>query len=161
MVVRGTVLVAADPGIRRTSPDGGEVVMPERVVAIAELHRQEPATAERLAPLRRALADWATRIGVARHVIEDLVLATYEAMANVVEHAYRNCAGGLLDLRARADRAHDTLTVTVTDHGQWRPPPLDRGRRGRGLSLIRNLAERAEVRSTCRGTTVTMTYPMT
>jgi len=119
-----------------------------------------PAATDQLSPLRCALTDWATRLGVAAHIVEDLVLATYEAMANVVEHAYRDRGSGALDLHAHADRVRGTVTVTVTDYGHWRPPPADRGARGRGLLLIRSLAEHAEIRPNHQGTTVSMTYRM-
>jgi serine/threonine-protein kinase RsbW len=130
-------------------------------VAVEQLHRRVPAVAERLTQLRLAVADWATRLGLAADLIEDLVLATYEAIANVVEHAYRDCLGGLFDLCARADRTLGTVTVTVTDYGRWRPPPADPGSRGRGLPLIHHLAEHADIVPSPHGTTVTMTYRIT
>jgi serine/threonine-protein kinase RsbW len=126
--------------------------------AVEELRCRVPAVAERLNQLRRALTDWATRLGLAADTIMDLVLATYEAMANVVEHAYHDCVSGLLDLRARADLEHHTITVVVTDYGRWRPQSSGPGTRGRGLSLIRGLTTHAEIRPTRHGTTVTMTY---
>jgi serine/threonine-protein kinase RsbW len=133
-------------------------VLSEADVAVDDLHCRVPAVAERLVQLRRALADWVGRLGVTAQIVEDVVLATYEAMANVVEHAYRGCVSGLLDLRAHADRMRDV--ITVTDYGRWRPPPADRGARGRGLPLIHSLAQRAEISPGRRGTTVTMTYRM-
>jgi serine/threonine-protein kinase RsbW len=53
----------------------------------ADLHCRVPARAGRLAALRIALARWATRVGLASQTVEELVLATYEALANAVEHA--------------------------------------------------------------------------
>jgi serine/threonine-protein kinase RsbW len=131
-------------------------------VEVADLECRVPATAERLGQLRHALADWATGHGLAAQVIEDMVHATYEAMANVVMHAYRDHAGGTLDLYAHADRARGTVTVSVADYGRWRPPPPKHHRsRGRGLSLIRGLSEHAGIRRNRSGTTVTMTYRTT
>lgn len=127
--------------------------------AVEELRCRVPAVVDRLSQLRSALTDWANRIGLAADTITDLVLATYEAMANVVEHAYRDCVSGLLDLCARADPAHRTVTVVVTDYGRWRPQPGPSAR-GRGLSLIRGLATHAEISPSQHGTTVTMTYRM-
>jgi anti-sigma regulatory factor (Ser/Thr protein kinase) len=48
--------------------------------------------------------------------VDDLGLAAYEAMANVVDHAYDR-PGGVFDLHAC--RSGDTVTVSVTDHGRW------------------------------------------
>lgn len=125
--------------------------------AVEELRCRVPAVVERLNQVRHALTDWATRVGLATETITDLVLATYEAMANVVEHAYRGCVGGLLDLCARADPERHTVTVVVTDYGRWRPQSGP-NTRGRGLSLIHGLTTHAEISPTRQGTTVTMTY---
>jgi len=119
-----------------------------------------PAASERLHQLRQALMAWARRVGLAAEAVSDLVLATYEAMANVVDHAYRDCSSGLLNLHARADRTHRTVTVTVTDYGRWRPPQQGPTLRGRGLALIRGLAQHTEIRPGQDGTTVAMTYRM-
>jgi serine/threonine-protein kinase RsbW len=124
---------------------------------VQELRFRIPAIAERLNNLRRALTEWATRIGLAAETVSDLVLATYEAMANVVEHAYRDHVGGLLDLHAHANLADGTVTVSVTDYGRWRPPP-DPGLRGRGLRLIHGLTQHTAISPGPHGTTVTMTY---
>ncbi|HEX6353428.1 ATP-binding protein [Actinophytocola sp.] len=140
--------------------DGGAEAVGGFGAAIEDLHCRVPAWAGSLTRVRQALSDWATRLGLAARIVEDVVLAAYEALANVVEHAYRDTVVGLLDLCARADRARGTVTVTVTDYGRWRPPPSNRGTRGRGLRLIRGLATHAEIRPSQSGTTVTMTYPL-
>jgi serine/threonine-protein kinase RsbW len=119
-----------------------------------------PAATERLHQLRQALMAWARRVGLAAEAVSDLVLATYEAMANVVDHAYHDCSSGLLNLHARADRTHRVVTVTVTDYGRWRPPQQGPTLRGRGLALIRGLAQYTEIRPGQDGTTVAMTYRM-
>lgn len=128
-------------------------------VDVADLECRVPAAAERLGQLRHALADWATGHGLATHIVKDMVHATYEAMANVVLHAYRDRVGGTLDLYAHADQARGIVTVSVADYGCWRPPPPNRhGSRRRGLSLIRGLSAHAGIRRNQSGTTVTMTY---
>lgn len=122
-----------------------------------DLRVRVPAVAERLNQLRRAVADWAVQAGLTAETVTDLVLATYEAMANVVEHAYCDRAGGLLVLHAHVDIAHHAVIVTVTDYGHWRPPHGP-GTRGRGLRLIRGLTEHTEISPGAHGTTVAMTY---
>jgi serine/threonine-protein kinase RsbW len=125
-----------------------------------DLHFRVPAVPGRLAGLRHALAEWATHVGLLEEDIEALVLASYEAMANTVEHAYHNQTQGLLDLRARVDGEQSRVVVTVTDYGQWKPPQVSGGLRGRGLSLIQGLTSTATITPTAGGTTVNMFWPL-
>ena len=46
------------------------------------------------------------------------------------------------------------MTITVTDHGQWRPPRGEN--RGRGLPLMHTLMDEVDVRHTDEGTSVTL-----
>jgi len=125
-----------------------------------DLHFRVPAVPGRLAGLRHALAEWAARAGLPEEDTEALVLASYEAMANTVEHAYRDQTLGLLDLRAQVDDAESRVVVTVTDYGQWKPPQLSGGLRGRGLTLIQGLTSTSTITPTTDGTTVTMFWPL-
>ncbi len=100
------------------------------------------------------IAEWARAAGMAQDSVDDLVLATYEALANVADHAYPDGSG---DAWVEAERsAQGELTVVVTDSGRWRPPPTDPGLRGRGMALISALAERVAVTRGDNGTTVVM-----
>ncbi|MDT7725606.1 MAG: serine/threonine-protein kinase RsbW [Actinomycetota bacterium] len=84
--------------------------------------------------------------------VEALTLASYEALANVVTHAYPD-GGGAFDLHARA--ATGRIEVTVTDHGRWRQPSPDPlSLHGRGLPLIRTLTDDAEIKRGPEGTVV-------
>ncbi|MFC4854152.1 ATP-binding protein [Actinophytocola glycyrrhizae] len=125
------------------------------------LHFRVPAVASRLAGLRHALAVWAKRVGLPDEDSEALVLASYEAMANTVEHAYRDQTQGLLDLRGEVDDEQGRIVITVTDYGQWRPPQPSGGLRGRGLPLIQGLTSTSTITPTSAGTTVTMFWPLT
>jgi len=125
-----------------------------------DLHFRVPAVPGRLAGLRHALAEWARRVGLSDEDVEALVLASYEAMANTVEHAYRDERHGVLDLRGRVDDERGRVVVTVTDYGQWQPPEPSGGLRGRGLSLIQGLTTTATITPTTGGTTVTMFWPL-
>lgn len=117
-----------------------------------------PATAEALTPVRRALADWATLAGLPPRDVEDLVLASYEAMANVVDHAYQPGQHGHFQLDA-ACTADLQVLVTVSDSGRWHPLLTDpSGHRGRGLPLIHQLAHHVEVHRDHHGTTVQMRW---
>jgi anti-sigma regulatory factor (Ser/Thr protein kinase) len=123
-------------------------------------YRAVPAVAERLPPLRQALGEWAGKAGLNRELTHDLVLASYEAMANVVAHAYGG-GSGVLDLHGSYSPERGWLIVTVTDYGCWRPPADDPGPlHGRGLSMIRTLAARTEIDQGPSGTTVRMFWPL-
>jgi len=108
--------------------------------------------------MRRLLADWAAGEGLDEDTVDAIVLSGYEAMANAVEHAYREQGAGPVDVYA--DHADAMVTVRVTDRGRWRAPPSDPGVRGRGLVLIHGLGSDARVASSEYGTTVTMTWDL-
>jgi hypothetical protein len=81
-----------------------------------------------------------------------VVLATYEALANSAEHAYRDGVG---DIQLTAERTNDQVIITITDHGRWLPPsPADN--RGQGLRLMHELADdfRITPNTDAPGTTV-------
>jgi serine/threonine-protein kinase RsbW len=127
---------------------------------VADLHYRGPAIAARLSVLRRQLATWARRVGLPAADADGMALASYEAMANVVAHAYGDEIG-MLDVRATCPPDQDTVTVTVTDNGRWQPPPAEPGiLRGRGLPLIRSLSHTADIVPTPHGTTVHMHWSL-
>jgi len=88
---------------------------------------------------------------------DDLALAVYEALANVVDHAYvERGTPGLMTLWAAVSCPLLTgrdLVVTVTDEGAWRPSSGP-GWRGRGLPLMRELTHATAVLPGDHGTTV-------
>jgi serine/threonine-protein kinase RsbW len=129
---------------------------------VTDLHWRVPARAARLSTVRDDLADWAWLAGMSADDVEDLAMACYEAMANVVVHAYGGEVG-ILDVHATRSAGQNTVTVTVsvTDYGHWRPAPDDPGRaHGGGLCLIRQLAHSADVMPTAAGTTVRMQWTL-
>lgn len=81
-------------------------------------------------------------------------MASYEAMANTAEHAYRGRPDSVLDVLATIRDGE--ITVVVTDYGTWKVPEDTHGLRGRGLVLIRSLADTSEYTQRPDGTTVTM-----
>ncbi|MHA6782853.1 ATP-binding protein [Pseudonocardia saturnea] len=130
-------------------------------------HRAEP---EELRQIRRHIGRWAEQVGVPEDVTIDLQLAVGEAVANGVEHAYRDAgsagAGPLpagpatVDVEMKLRAGHpDAVVVRVADHGHWRPAPSDPGHRGRGLLLIERLARRVQVLCSPRGTEVFFEIP--
>jgi serine/threonine-protein kinase RsbW len=113
--------------------------------------------APQLAGVRREVAHWAEQLGLPEEFTDDLVLATHEALANVADHAYPDGRGeALLDLEC----VDHGIEVVVRDRGRWRPPPTDSGWRGRGLTIIRGLADEVQVHNDGEGTTVRMRWPL-
>ena len=109
------------------------------------------ATAVNAASARSLLTEWAQRHDVPSGLIADVVYAAYEAVANVVEHAYSDDVGSFT---LRADDTPHQLCVTVSDTGTWAPPCSAPTWRGRGIPLIRALADRVRIESDDSGTTV-------
>lgn len=104
------------------------------------------------------------RLGAERG--NDLLLAVDEALANAAEFAYVDAARrGTVDLSATYDDAADTLAVTVNDRGRWRQqapepatmPPRPQVR-GRGIPLMRALADRVTIDRSPQGTHVTLVW---
>ncbi|MFB9688658.1 ATP-binding protein [Amycolatopsis plumensis] len=119
------------------------------------LHEDVPAEPARISPLRDQLAGWATSTGLAPERVQDLLLAVYEAMANVVVHAYPDRPGSFT---VHARHVGGAVTVTIRDSGQWQAVPRSSLLGGRGLPLIHTLADQALVETSVAGTTVTMTW---
>lgn len=90
----------------------------------------------------------------------DVVLAVNEALANVAEFAYTDGGAGSVDLEAVRDMGRRTITVTVSDLGHWRETnPLCRQRsRGRGIPLMRTLADSVIIDTSGLGTTVCLRF---
>lgn len=78
------------------------------------------AVPEQAGAVRTAVLRWAWAVGRSREIVNDLGLAVYEALANVIEHAYpAGTVHPVLDLHAECEA--DMLTVVVADHGRWKP----------------------------------------
>jgi anti-anti-sigma factor len=108
------------------------------------LEERLPADPARLGDVRRAVRSWSTAAGLTEDAAEDLQLALGEALANAVEHAYASAGDGECAYRV-ARELDGSIAVRVWDGGTWRPPPADKGYRGRGLELISALAVDVEV----------------
>lgn len=90
----------------------------------------------------------------------DVILAVNEALANTAEFAYLEGGDGTVDVEAVRDPARGTLTVTVADRGRWREiNPLNRQRRrGRGIPLMRTLADSVTIDISGLGTSVCLRF---
>ncbi len=113
------------------------------------LRLRPPAEPKALGSVRLALRRWLGEIGVDGQDAYDVLVASGEACANAIEHAY---GPGEASFELDAWVEDGELAVAVRDFGQWREP---RGReRGRGLKLMEQLMDTAEVRREEGGTTV-------
>jgi PAS domain S-box-containing protein len=126
----------------------------------APLELRLAADPARLGPLRRTVGAWASEAGLAEDVIEDLQLALGEAATNAVEHAYGPVPPEGSEVSVQlATRADGGVEVGVRDRGAWREAAADPGHRGRGLLLIRALADDVVVEGGPDGTVVTFAVP--
>jgi len=116
--------------------------------------------ADSLYALRAAVAAHITEAALAPGRADDLVIAVHELAANAVRHGAGH--GRLRIWRSDADQ---TLRCEVTDDGlpeatgtadapQWRAEP------GHGLSLVRQVADQATLRSGSSGTEATITFAL-
>lgn len=112
-----------------------------------------------LSGMRRELAAWLRGHGLISSAVRDLVLATSEATANAAEHGSGGRASESVTVRAwleqgSSDPDPGTVFVSVRDRGVWRPA-TSFDERGRGLVLMRALADDVSVES-ADGTTVVL-----
>jgi anti-sigma regulatory factor (Ser/Thr protein kinase) len=80
-----------------------------------------------------------------------ILVAVGEAVANAIEHAYRDSTPGPIRLSVEVDARH--LLVTVEDFGRWRPF-VRREERGRGIELMHAFMDGVQIRSMRESTTI-------
>jgi serine/threonine-protein kinase RsbW len=123
------------------------------------------ADARSAAQARADFANWLDRqFALDPERFNDVLLAVNEAIANAAEFAYVDAPRpGTLDVSATYEGDSDTLAVSVADQGRWRhkvPQPAGALQqfRGRGIPLMRALADEVTIDSTPRGTHVRLTW---
>jgi anti-anti-sigma factor len=127
-------------------------------LTVTPLHLWFAARADQLSIVREAMRTWLAGSGVEPGDAELIVLAAGELCANSVEHAY---PAEVIDAAVEVAVAREpggVMTLVVRDRGRWRPPPLDPGFRGRGLSIVRALMHAVDVDEGADGTTVSVRY---
>lgn len=120
--------------------------------ASAELSIQVPDELAALPSVRSALRAWLEDVGVEGQAADDIVLASWEACANAVEHPLHPGHHEVL-LDARASRSR--VCVSVHDSGCWRGP-TSRPYRGLGLEIVNALMDDVSIRRARDGTVVRM-----
>jgi anti-sigma regulatory factor (Ser/Thr protein kinase) len=156
---------ACDELLERMSPPGGyrdDVV----VLALRPSHIGPrsfaavlPAVPAELPTVRHAMHDWLTGIAIEPAPLDDILLAAGEALTNAIEHGSHSDARKTVSIEAFLHP--DTISVTVSDSGRWAgdsSASLRSQRRGRGLTLIRGLANRVDTVRTSEGTRVTLQF---
>ncbi|HWR46607.1 MAG TPA: ATP-binding protein [Pseudonocardiaceae bacterium] len=141
-------MLAAHAASILPSPEVGRTTITTREL----LDVAAKATPHTARELRGRFQQWLRTLGAPHPLVDDLILAVYEALANVVEHAYHpDHPDPVMHLQARLD--HNQLLITITDRGCWRTPQ-EPGYRGRGLAMMRSLTTEVHLHPSIHGTTV-------
>jgi anti-sigma regulatory factor (Ser/Thr protein kinase) len=111
-----------------------------------------PLTNASVPGVRHALRPFVALAGLPADEADDLVLATCEAAANVVDHARRSTEA-YFDVTFESDGSD--VVIMVRDHGRWQPGSTPFGSPGRGLTMMMSLAA-VTLTSGPEGTTVTL-----
>jgi anti-sigma regulatory factor (Ser/Thr protein kinase) len=104
-----------------------------------------------LVSLRRLTARWLREAGAEGDEVHDLVMAANEAWQNALEHG-TGFARTTVDVDLEAN-PHGDVTVTVRDAGSRDRAPSDPDR-GRGIELMRALADEVTLELAPHGSTV-------
>ena len=122
-------------------------------------HRIWPANPCHMTTIRAEVAGWLNELPASPDIVNDLVLAVTEAVANCVEHAYHTST------------EHSTIEVTfwtegsviciqINDHGSWPPSPAIINGQTRGLTHMSELVESVMIRFGASGTNVLLRQPV-
>jgi PAS domain S-box-containing protein len=106
---------------------------------------------EALTSLRRLTARWLREAGAEADEVHDLVMAANEAWQNALEHG-TNFARTTVDVDLEVD-PHGEVSITVRDAGSRERSPADPDR-GRGIELMRALADEVTLELAPHGSTV-------
>jgi serine/threonine-protein kinase RsbW len=125
------------------------------VIGHSELRLNARATPAAARPLRHALAAFLAVYEIEPELLDDILTAVGEALANAVEHAYPPGSVNDVELVARVGKS-GTLEIDVYDRGSF----LERGQRpgrGFGLRIVRAIARQVTI-DTDGGTHVHMIF---
>jgi GAF domain-containing protein/anti-sigma regulatory factor (Ser/Thr protein kinase) len=133
-------------------PSDDVVLLAARLAPLPDrLSGRWPAEGQALAGVRLLLRRWLRAQGATDIEIEDITIAAQEACTNTVEHAY---GPGRAMFEVEATCTARRVRIVVRDAGRWRAA---RGtNRGRGLPIMQELMDVAEVRQTDDGTEVVL-----
>jgi serine/threonine-protein kinase RsbW len=116
------------------------------------IERSIAADPVQIARLRKDLRGWLKAHSVDEESAEAVLLACSEAVANAIEHGYRDDPFGMVNVSATV--TPEAVEIRVADSGVWSTARADVAR-GRGLQLIRQVMDQVAL-DRGGGTTVTM-----
>jgi anti-sigma regulatory factor (Ser/Thr protein kinase)/putative methionine-R-sulfoxide reductase with GAF domain len=150
--VEDACVLAVDRLVAPEGPrDDVAIVAMQNSVLPDHLTLRLPARPTVLADVRNLLRRWLDDRGATPQEVSEITIAVSEACANAVEHAY-SPGPEAFEFEAKVEAGE--VTLTVRDHGRWRPP---RGQdRGRGLTIIGRAMRDFEVNPTPDGTELVM-----
>lgn len=123
-----------------------------------------PCRPEYVRTIRRAIADFAGIFDITGPVVQEMEVAISEAVANIIRHAYNDCAGNP-PVKVRCAHRDGGFTVEVVDRGCGFSAPADNiipdidfdREGGLGIILIKSLMDRVTyVSRPHRGTRIRM-----
>ncbi|MET0236926.1 MAG: ATP-binding protein [Kibdelosporangium sp.] len=140
----------------RALPDTARDAVSDVDPVAPHVYLRMPALPHELPTARAELRRWSQALKFSSEQAEDVVLAVDEAVANAVEHAYTGPGDqpGAVTVFAGRLVPGDAVRVVVSDVGHWRPPLADTGFRGRGVSMMKALADHFDLHHNENGTTV-------
>lgn len=121
-------------------------------VAPRRLELCVPSRVDSMPLVRDAMRTWLSGTRLDRSDAEGVVLATWEAVANAIEHAV---APTEAVVRLAAELDGERVRIVVEDTGGWTPPSGREGR-GFGLRLIESLVSSVRIARSDTGTTITL-----
>jgi anti-sigma regulatory factor (Ser/Thr protein kinase) len=140
------------------SDDAALLTIRPLVGARPELQFQRAASPAAVPEARRVLHTWLCDNAVSGDDRFDVLVATTEAYANAVQHAYGITVGTVEIDACISDRE---VNIAVKDHGSWRATGASRNGGGRGLAMMRALMDSVEVESNSHGTEIRMRRELT
>ncbi len=115
-----------------------------------ELNEAYPATLSSVPAAQASLSAFAAKLGISGERLEAVRSAAFEALTNVVVHAYRDAPGRIYLTAALTSQE---LWVLIADDGCGLRVGSDSPGRGRGLALIAHLSDRFAIATRSGGGT--------
>jgi len=143
---------------QRNREDDATIITIAPEALLAHLDVRLPAELSSAALARTALRRFLATTPLGERRTFDAIVATGEAVANAIEHAYDRRPNQSFTLRATC--AGQTCTILVEDTGTWNDvEPL--ATRGRGLVMMRELCDTLSIERMATGTTVALAFQVT
>src|SRR4029077_2774725 len=122
-------------------------------------HRIWAANPCHMTTIRAEVAGWLNELPASPDIVNDLVLAVTEAVANCVEHAYHTITEHNT-IEAAFWTEGSVICIQISDHGSWRPSPATINGQTRGLTRMSELVESVMIRFGASGTNVLLRQPV-